>query len=155
MIDIEKKLIDLGSAVEQVTFNSCPDNPIALDFLIEGNDAITFELLNRKKPFSVGCLPDHVNSRITSAHIETECFIDYDDFYCFTSLETLYLSISRTNIDYFDDRQVAGLWHVLSDLASGHLKRVEFDISALPDTSQEQIKTLFSNPYKVVDLEFT
>lgn len=154
MIDFEQNLADLGSTIDQITFNSCPDNPIALDFLIEGNDGITFEFLNSKSPISVGCLPDDVNSRITSAYIQTDCFIDYADFYVFSRLETLYLSISNTNLDFYDFEQVSGLWHVLRDLAGDCLKRIEFDISELPDTAQEQIKSFFKNPHNVVDLEF-
>lgn len=163
-IDLEQQLIDLGKQINHIEFNQYPEDNYALEMLIEENDKLTFDFdfenTKRRKtssqydfrPITVNCFSTDINSRITAAHIETDCFIDYSNFYEFARLERLYLYVSNQNVDYFDDTDVANLWHCLRDLASNRLKYIEFDISDLTDTAKEQITSLFKNPLNVVEL---
>lgn len=161
-IDFEQQLIDLGKQINHIEFNQYPEDNYALEMLIEENEKLTFNFdikqkrtkspSNRFRPITVNCYATDINSRITAAHIETDCFIDYSNFYEFARLERLYLYVSDPNADYFDDSDVANLWHCLRDLTSNSLKYIEFDISDLTDTAKEQITSLFKNPLNVVEL---
>lgn len=161
-IDLEEQLIDLGKQINNITFNQYPEDNYALEMLIEENDKLTFDFdikqkgpkspKKRFRPITVNCYSTDINRRITAAHIETDCFIDYSDFYDFARLERLYLYVSDPNVDYFDDRYVANLWHCLCDLATNRLHYIEFDISDFTDTAKEQITALFKNPLNVVEL---
>ncbi|KJY87701.1 hypothetical protein CWB89_10235 [Pseudoalteromonas piscicida] len=163
-INFEQQLIDLGKQINHIEFNQYPEENYALQMLVEENEYLTFgfdfENSKRRKkssqynfqPITVNCYSTYINSRITAAHIETDCFIDYSDFYDFSRLERLYLYVSNPNVDCFDDRDVANLWHFLRDLASKRLKYIEFDISDLTDTAKDQINSLLKNPLNVVEL---
>lgn len=163
-IDLEQQLINLGRQIKHIGFNDYPKDTYALEMLVEENDKLTFDFdikqkqkgprspRNRFRPITVNCYSTDINSRITAAHIETDCFIDYSAFYEFARLERLYLYVSNQNVDYFDDRDVANLWHCLCDLASNRLKYIEFDISDFTDTAKEQINSLFKKPLNGVEL---
>lgn len=163
-INFEQQLIDLGKQINHIEFNQYPEENYALQMLVEKNEYLTFgfdfENSKRRKksyqynfrPITVNCYSTDINSRITAAHIETDCFIDYSDFYDFARLERLYLYVSNPNVDYFDDRDVANLWLCLCDLATNRLKYIEFDISDFKDTAKEQIAALLKNPLNVVEL---
>lgn len=163
-INFEQQLIDLGKQINHIEFNQYPEENYALQMLVEENEYLTFgfdfENSKRRKkssqynfqPITVNCYSTYINSRITAAHIETDCFIDYSDFYEFARLERLYLYVSNPNVDCFDDRDVANLWHCLRDLASKRLKYIEFDISDLTDTEKDQINSLLKNPLNVVEM---
>lgn len=161
-IVLEQQLKDLAKQINHIAFNQYPEDNYALEKLIEENDKLTFDFdIKRKgpksprkrfRPITVNYYSTTINSHITAAHIETDCFIDYSDFYEFECLERLYLYVSDPNVDYFDDRGVANLWHCLCDLATNRLKYIEFDISDFTDTAKEQITSLFKNPLNVVEL---
>ena len=163
-VDFEQQLIDLGKQINHIEFNQYPEDDYALQMLLEENEQLTFDFSfahkkqrrqspsSKFRPMTVNCYSTDINSRITAALIETDSFIDYSDFYEFARLERLYLYVSNHNVDYFEDRDVANLWHCLRDLASNRLKYIEFDISDLTESAKEQITSLFKNPLNVVEL---
>lgn len=162
----EEQLLYLAESVNHIEFKDYPKDFNILNELADYNPLITFDLSFSKqkragrkrrgsaRPITPGCLSDCTLSRITAAHVETDCFVDVSDFYVFDKLETLYLYVSNQDCEYYDSREVSNLWFILLDLAhSGNLKRVVFDISRLTETAQEQIKELFVVPDNQIQLE--
>jgi hypothetical protein len=95
-----------------------------------------------------------INSHIASAHIETDCFIDSDDFYVFSQLRHLTLSISNTDVEYYIEDDINKLSHALANLSGNSLKTITIDISELEQTAAEQIKETFTKPYGLETLTF-
>lgn len=166
-LGIEDHFKMLGSTITSIQLKDYNIDEETLEYLIEGNEDIVFDLpiltidkFKRVERNSVERginpeeLPDYIASRLRTIHIETDVFIDSSEFYRFGSLEHLSLSISNTSVDYYEDKDIADLWHVLSDLADGNLKTILFDISDVNETAAEQIKMLMKNPNNVVQLEF-
>jgi len=160
-LELEDHLLALGKTIKTIEFKDYSVDESTLELLIEGNEKILFDLPlnNLKRPrfndqrIGPTEYSDNIASRIRTAHIETYEFTDTREFYRFNNLVHLSLSVSSADAVY-DDKNIANLWHVLRELASGQLKTITFDISTVNDTAAEQIKALFNNPHNVVDLKF-
>ncbi|CCQ09999.1 hypothetical protein PALB_8640 [Pseudoalteromonas luteoviolacea B = ATCC 29581] len=158
MIEIEDEIIALGNAISHIVFDEYPEDSHALMYLTEQNSGITFDFSFKHKrgftkPMTVNDYRPEINGCISAAHIVTDCFIDHSQFYEFSALEELHLYLEDYNVEAFNTYDVGSMWHVLRDLASQNLKRIVFDISDLPESAKSQIKSLFVNPYNVVDLQ--
>lgn len=168
-MDIEDSIIELGKTISHIAFEALPNENDVLEYLIEGNPALTFDFsclrpqkrmnatrkkrLTAKNVISVDSYTSLIRSRITAACIETDCFIDAIELYEFEQLATVYLSVSNKAVDHFDEDNLCKFRDVLIDLASKNLKKVEFDITDFAQTAREQIKDCFS-PLPVF-VEFT
>ena len=161
-LEIEDQLFALAKTVKVIEFLDYSCEEETLEALIDGNENIIFDFplvtisgKNKKsKAIWPSEYPDRVNARIRAAHIQTDSFIDSTEFYPFSNLVHLSLSVASNNAEYYDDNEIADLWDVLINLADLQLKTITFNLTNVSHTAATQIKELFANPYNVVELQF-
>jgi len=159
-IDIEDKIIAVGKCINSLDFKAYPTDETVLEYLIAQNDNILFyfpteiKKHRRNARMDVHLYSDLINSHIGSAHIETDCFIDSEELYVFSQLRHLTLSISNTDVKYYNDDDIYKFSHALANLAGNCLITITIDISELEQTAADQIKEMFAKPHGLETLSF-